>query len=102
MTGRGWRFAGACAGGGSMDLFFGPGDVEQWRVQRRREAKAKAVCAGCPVRLECAAFAIASGAEFGIWGGMSEDELRARRARSPGQSRTIKISRPRGPRRKAA
>jgi WhiB family redox-sensing transcriptional regulator len=41
-------------------------------------ARAKAVCAGCPVRVECreAARALGLDAEFGVWGGESEDERR--------------------------
>ena len=93
-----WRSLAACAG--LHDLFFG--EAEHKGTHRRREARARAVCAGCPVRPECAAFAIASGAEFGVWGGMGEGELRARRTRTPGQSRTIRISRPRGPYREKA
>lgn len=85
-----WRDQAACAG--QQELFF----------DGRREAKARAVCAACPVRRECAALAITSGSEFGVWGGMTESELRARRVRTPGRSPTITISRPRGPYRKAA
>ncbi len=71
----GWRSLAACAG--QPGLFFGPGDTEQWRAHRRREARAKAVCAGCPVRQQCLGFAVASGERSGIWGGLGEDELRA-------------------------
>jgi WhiB family transcriptional regulator, redox-sensing transcriptional regulator len=87
---NGWRGLAACAG--QQDLFF----------DGRREAAALAVCAACPVRRECAAFAIVTGTEFGIWGGMSESELQARRVKSPGRSPVITISRPRGPYRKKA
>jgi len=31
--------------------------------------QAKRVCAGCPVRVECRAFAVDTGAYYGIWGG---------------------------------
>jgi WhiB family redox-sensing transcriptional regulator len=86
----GWRARAACAG--QQDLFF----------DGRREAAARAVCARCPVRRQCATLAITSGAEFGTWGGMTEAELRARRVKTPGRSPVIRISRPRGPARKAA
>jgi WhiB family redox-sensing transcriptional regulator len=86
----GWRARAACAG--QHDLFF----------DGRSETAARAVCGGCPVRRECAAFALAAGPEFGLWAGMSQAELRVRRPKSPGRSRTIQISRPRGPYRKAA
>ncbi len=35
---------------------------------------AKAVCAPCPVRLECLDHAIAEGERFGVWGGLSVRE----------------------------
>jgi len=38
---------------------------------------AKRVCAGCPVRSECLAEALARRERFGIWGGLSERERRA-------------------------
>ncbi len=38
---------------------------------------AKQVCAACPVRAECLAFALARGERFGVWGGES---ARVRRA----------------------
>lgn len=42
-------------------------------------AEAKAVCAKCPVRTECLEWAIESGQEYGIFGGMTEDERKAAR-----------------------
>lgn len=45
-------------------------------------AAAKAVCARCPVRDLCAEFALCTNQDYGIWGGLDEDERRAlRRAR---------------------
>ncbi len=35
------------------------------------------VCAGCPVREPCAAYAVATGQLWGVWGGLSERDLRA-------------------------
>jgi WhiB family redox-sensing transcriptional regulator len=43
---------------------------------------AKAICSQCPVRAECLEWAMATGQDAGVWGGLSEDERRAlRRAR---------------------
>jgi len=42
-------------------------------------AEAKAVCRRCPVSGECLAWALASGQDDGVWGGLSEDERRALR-----------------------
>lgn len=35
---------------------------------------AKAVCATCPVKQQCLAFALDVGERFGVWGGLSEQE----------------------------
>lgn len=71
-----WGGLGACAGA-DPDLFFPE------RGASTREAKA--VCAGCPVRLECLEHALTHNERFGIWGGLSRRErerlTRARRAR---------------------
>lgn len=45
---------------------------------------AKAVCARCPVRAECLAFALENDERFGVWGGLSERERRQLRARQAG------------------
>lgn len=38
--------------------------------------RGKAICADCPVRQECADYAIEHRELFGIWGGLSERERR--------------------------
>ena len=57
----------ACTSPGP-DLWFGP-DGEHARDRAVREVKAKAICAGCPVRLGCLLSAKERGERFGIWGG---------------------------------
>lgn len=37
-------------------------------------AAAKAVCARCPVRAECAAYAVENDERHGVWGGLTPDE----------------------------
>ena len=47
-------------------------------------ADAKLVCGRCPVTAECLSWALESGQDAGVWGGMSEAErltLRRRRSR---------------------
>jgi WhiB family redox-sensing transcriptional regulator len=39
-------------------------------------ADAKAVCAGCEVREQCLAQALANGERYGVWGGLTPDERR--------------------------
>ena len=63
---------GACRGQ-NADLFFNP-DNERGRPKRIREAKAKAVCATCPVVAECLKWALDVGEPYGIWGGKSPAE----------------------------
>jgi WhiB family redox-sensing transcriptional regulator len=61
------------------DLFFPIGSTGPALSQL---ARAKAVCLGCPVRVECLEWALETGQDAGVWGGLSEDERRAlRRAR---------------------
>ena len=50
-------------------------------------AAAKAVCLRCDVRAECLEWAMATGQDAGVWGGLSEEERRAlRRARRRGEA----------------
>ena len=41
------------------------------------QRRARSLCAGCPVRLECLAEALDNRIEWGVWGGMTERERRA-------------------------
>ena len=56
------------------ELFFPVGVNAPAIVQTE---KAKSVCAGCDVRSECLEWAMSTGQESGVWGGLSEDERRA-------------------------
>lgn len=40
-------------------------------------APAKRICAGCDVRPECLAYALATEQWCGVWGGLSQNQLRA-------------------------
>ena len=61
------------------ELFFPVGTTGPAAIQTER---AKAICAQCEVRPECLEWAMATGQDAGVWGGLSEDERRAlRRAR---------------------
>jgi WhiB family redox-sensing transcriptional regulator len=76
-----WMQHASCLGL-DADLFFpGPGDDP---------APAKAVCAGCIVRAQCLAAALARREPDGIWGGLTASERRgdARRRRVRTRSRT--------------
>lgn len=57
-------------------------DPEAFYPDRGENAtSAKTVCAGCPVRAECLAYALEHGERFGVWGGLSERERRVLRRR---------------------
>jgi WhiB family redox-sensing transcriptional regulator len=45
----------------------------------RQLHQAKAVCARCPVAVDCLIWALSTGQQAGVWGGLSEDERRALR-----------------------
>lgn len=68
-----WQKGGLCRGLESS-VFFHP-DGERGRARDRRIAKAKAVCRSCPVIQQCREHALTVGEPYGIWGGMSEQEL---------------------------
>jgi Transcription factor WhiB len=70
--GRGWRARAACRGV-DPELFFPA--AERGPVRAVQVAAAKAVCAGCPVRTECLAEALAR-IPYGIAGGLTENERR--------------------------
>lgn len=75
-----WRFEAACLEQ-DPELFFPIGDAGPAVDQIER---AKAICRTCPVMQECLSWALESGQDFGVWGGMSEAErLQLRRRRSP-------------------
>ncbi len=70
-----WRFDAACATS-DPDLFFPVGSTG---TALRQAERAKQVCAGCPVRLQCLEWALETDQPHGVWGGTDEVE-RARMA----------------------
>jgi WhiB family transcriptional regulator, redox-sensing transcriptional regulator len=92
VTGHGenWRSSGACRSA-DPDLFFpisGKGPAE------RQIARAKMICAGCPVREKCLEFALSHDQTYGIWGGTTaedrqRDRRRRRRAAAAAGKRTV-------------
>ena len=67
-----WRADAACRDA-DPELFFPDGDLGSARAQLKT---AKLICRGCPVSATCLSWALASGQEAGIWGGLTEDERR--------------------------
>jgi WhiB family redox-sensing transcriptional regulator len=72
-----WRERAACLPHPAI-LFFGLDDSESPAERREREDEAKAVCARCEVRRECLEYALATKEPYGIWGGLTEIERKAR------------------------
>ena len=74
-----WRAHASCRGVGPHLFFPDKGEPA---------GEAKEVCLTCPVASQCLDFAIRSGEETGIWGGMSERQRReVARARRQGLDR---------------
>ena len=67
-----WRVSAACRRA-DPELFFPISSIGRGAAEAQQ---AKAVCARCPVRQPCLDFALATGQEFGIWGGYDERERR--------------------------
>ena len=73
-----WRHRAICRDE-EPELFFPVGTSGPALLQI---AEAKTVCRRCPVVSECLVWALESGQDAGVWGGMSEEERRALRRRN--------------------
>lgn len=62
-----WREAAACADRPEVDFFTPPDATVE-------VARAKAICAACPVLDDCLGFAIETNQPDGIWGGYTAKE----------------------------
>jgi WhiB family transcriptional regulator, redox-sensing transcriptional regulator len=94
MTMRGTRLPAGAAGQQGMDwwqsaacrtadpdMFF---PVSLSGSGQEEAARAKEVCASCPVRRQCLQFALATRQAHGVWGGTTEEERRLRPPATPG------------------
>ncbi len=73
-----WQERGACRTANPA-LFFAP-ENEGHHQRRFRESAAKAICAHCPVRALCRAYAMQADEAYGIWGGTTERERQEKRS----------------------
>ncbi|MEV0449826.1 WhiB family transcriptional regulator [Streptomyces sp. NPDC050600] len=74
-----WRHSAACREE-DPELFFPVGTHGPALLQIE---EAKAVCRSrCPVTMQCLRWALESGQDDGVWGGMSESERRAMKRRA--------------------
>jgi len=67
MPDKPWRDQAACADAPDVDFFVTPDDAVG-------AARAKALCASCPVADDCLAFSIETNQNEGIWGGTTPPE----------------------------
>ena len=79
-----WRNGAACADE-SPELFFPIENADHTNLQAD---KARAICGRCEVVDSCLTWAIESGQEAGVWGGLSEDERHALKGRNAHAVRT--------------
>ncbi|MGH3784747.1 MAG: WhiB family transcriptional regulator [Pseudonocardiaceae bacterium] len=68
-----WRHRAKCRDVDPELFFPHPGETQLL-------AEARAVCADCPVIIQCREWALDTGQVFGVWGGVSAHELRLMRA----------------------
>jgi len=73
-----WRHESACRDE-DPELFFPIGNTGPALVQIE---EAKVVCRRCSVVDECLRWALETGQDAGVWGGLSEDERRALKRRN--------------------
>jgi len=67
-------------------------DPDLWFPEKGGSTReAKALCARCPVRPECLAYALAHDERFGVWGGASErDRRRLKRTTTTPQAASVR------------
>lgn len=76
-----WRDFAACYGK-NTDIFFPTGEAGRGGgISDHDIAKAKAICARCPVGDSCLQYALTKPERDGIWGGMTAEERREERRR---------------------
>lgn len=73
-----WRHRAVCREE-DPELFFPIGNTGPALLQIE---EAKSVCRRCPVIEQCLQWALESGQNEGVWGGLSEDERRAMKRRA--------------------
>jgi WhiB family redox-sensing transcriptional regulator len=77
-TSKDWRERAACINQ-NPELFFPTGITGTALLQLEQ---AKRVCESCPVREDCLRWAMELGQDYGVWGGVSEEERRSLKRRA--------------------
>jgi WhiB family redox-sensing transcriptional regulator len=74
-----WRMQARCRDSETPDLWFPVGETGPALLQVE---EAKRECRMCSVRVFCLQWALNTGQDAGVWGGLSEDERRAMKRRN--------------------
>lgn len=69
-----WQQRGLCREEDAEVFFPPPTQFEHKPDREAREARAKAICARCPVRAQCLEWALETREPHGVWGGYAEGE----------------------------
>lgn len=78
QTSKDWREQAACIDQ-NPELFF-PTGITGSALQQLEQAKK--VCSDCAVREDCLRWAMELGQDYGVWGGVSEEERRSLKRRA--------------------
>ena len=74
-----WQVNAACRGTDTSNFYHPENERGPSRV--KREMRAKAVCAGCPVVANCLRWALDTREPYGVWGGLSPEDRESLLAR---------------------
>ncbi|GAA4599818.1 hypothetical protein GCM10023194_80810 [Planotetraspora phitsanulokensis] len=83
MAAIAWQDEAECKGQ-PLYLFYGPGegeDRETAKQKERRIQEAKSFCGSCEVRAECLEYQFRFAGQYGVAGGLDEDERKLYRRR---------------------
>ena len=69
-----WQDNGLCKSDGVDVTVFFNDEKLRGPVKEARESAAKKICTACPVKTECLEHALAVPENYGVWGGLTQDE----------------------------
>jgi WhiB family redox-sensing transcriptional regulator len=73
-----WQMKGLCSSGDyDPELWAAQVEGERVTAKHQRHKQAQQICTECPVRRTCAEWALQSGEQYGVWGGLTESDRRA-------------------------
>jgi WhiB family redox-sensing transcriptional regulator len=69
-----WQDNGLCKSDGVDATVFFNDEMLRGYEKDARESTAKKICTACPVKTECLEHALAVPENYGVWGGLTQDE----------------------------